>query len=262
MLERGKESKREIIEDEEGKGSETAMVVAQMQAKLKEIDTKVKSWMKLQPAPVEVAIVTVASSLQGGFIGGMMGTLTSDMTSTLPPPPGPITPEAAATMSKMKALAGGPWSQARNFAVMTGVNAGITAAMKRARGGVDDVQTNMAAAFGSGLAFSLVSGMGGPNPATNAVTTGIFFALIQGGIYKVGQQFSQPSTDDQNYVRTKGMLSNLGLQKYEKNFKRGLLTDQTLPLLNDRALQEVKIPAGPRLLILDHVKEATSSPAH
>lgn len=30
------------------------------------------------------------------------------------------------------------------------------------------------------------------------------------------------------------MLKQLGLQNYEKNFKKGLLTDQTLPLLNDR----------------------------
>jgi hypothetical protein len=31
------------------------------------------------------------------------------------------------------------------------------------------------------------------------------------------------------------MLLSLGLQKYEKNFKRGLLTDATLPLLSDRS---------------------------
>lgn len=30
------------------------------------------------------------------------------------------------------------------------------------------------------------------------------------------------------------MLNNLGLQTYEKNFKKGLLTDSTLPLLTDR----------------------------
>jgi hypothetical protein len=30
------------------------------------------------------------------------------------------------------------------------------------------------------------------------------------------------------------MLQQLGLQKYEKNFKNGLLTDRTLPLLTDR----------------------------
>jgi hypothetical protein len=30
------------------------------------------------------------------------------------------------------------------------------------------------------------------------------------------------------------MLHQLGLEKYEKNFKKGLLNDQTLPLLTDR----------------------------
>ena len=86
------------------------------------------------------------------------------------------------------------------------------------------------------------------------------------------------------------MLTRLGLQNYEKNFRKGLLTDTTLPLLTDRwvanpalmslchlnnfvrfhffpritvkvsflvwlssALRDVKIPPGPRLLILDHI---------
>lgn len=43
----------------------------------------------------------------------------------------------------------------------------------------------MVAAFGSGAMFSLVSGMGGPNLAANAVTSGVFFALVQGGIFQV-----------------------------------------------------------------------------
>jgi len=43
----------------------------------------------------------------------------------------------------------------------------------------------MVAAFGSGAMFSLVSGMGGPNQAANAVTSGLFFALVQGGLFKV-----------------------------------------------------------------------------
>jgi len=46
----------------------------------------------------------------------------------------------------------------------------------------------MAAAFGSGAMFSLVSGMGGPNQATNAVTSGLFFALVQGGLFQVGMK--------------------------------------------------------------------------
>lgn len=44
---------------------------------------------------------------------------------------------------------------------------------------------SMVAAFGSGAMFSIVSGMGGPNLAGNAVTSGLFFALVQGGLFKV-----------------------------------------------------------------------------
>lgn len=40
----------------------------------------------------------------------------------------------------LQALAGGPLVQARNFAVMTGVNAGISCVMKRLRG-KEDVQS-------------------------------------------------------------------------------------------------------------------------
>ena len=52
------------------------------------------------------------------------------------------------------------------------------------------------------------------------------------------------------------MLATLGLEKYEKNFRKGLLTDDTLLLLNDSALQEVRIPPGPRLKILNYVDAA------
>lgn len=51
---------------------------------------------------------------------------------------------------------------------------------------------------------------------------------------QVGQKFSQPPADDVHYSRTKSMLTSLGLQNYEKNFKKGLLTDHTLSLLTDR----------------------------
>lgn len=44
----------------------------------------------------------------------------------------------------------------------------------------------MIAAFGSGVAFSLVSGMAsGKNPLQGAFTTGVFFALFQGAFHKV-----------------------------------------------------------------------------
>ncbi|KAJ6376267.1 hypothetical protein OIU77_001097 [Salix suchowensis] len=63
----------------------------------------------------------------------------------------------------------------------------------------------MVAAFGSGAMFSLVSGMDGPNLATNGITSGLFLTLVQGGLFKY---FSS-------------------------------------------ALRDVRIPPGPRLLILD-----------
>lgn len=37
-------------------------------------------------------------------------------------------------------------------------------------------------------------------------------------------------------MRSKSMLEKLSLQKYEKNFKKGMLTDSTLHLLNDRSV--------------------------
>ena len=45
---------------------------------------------------------------------------------------------------------------------------------------------------------------------------------------KVGQWFTgKNQTTDVYYYHTNGMLAALGLEKYEKNFKRGLLTDDT-----------------------------------
>ncbi|CAL9008982.1 unnamed protein product [Prunus brigantina] len=243
--------------------------IEQFQARFKELESGFKGWLAKQSLPVEAAVVTLTSGAQGAAIGAFMGTLTNDVSSSLPTPPpqAGLNPQAMASFKQAQALAGGPLIQARNFAVMTGVNAGISCVMKRLRG-KEDVQSSMVAAFGSGALFSLVSGMGGPNQAANAATSGLFFALVQGGLFKLGQKFSQPPTEDIYYSKTRSMLNNLGLQNYEKNFKKGLLSDNTLPLLNDRqvtsfsnsftpvlsALRDVKIPPGPRLLILDHIQ--------
>ncbi|KAK6794740.1 hypothetical protein RDI58_008193 [Solanum bulbocastanum] len=248
------------------KGKQGAMVVempnssnqnpiAQLQNKFKELEIGFKGWLSKQSIPVEAAVVTATSGLQGAAIGGFMGTLTQDVSSSMPTPPAGanLNPQAMASFQQAQALAGGPLVQARNFAVMTGVNAGISCVLKRIRG-KEDVQSSMAAAFGSGALFSLVSGMGGPNPVPNALTSGIFFALVQGGLFELGRKFSQPPAEDTHYVRTRSLLSSLGLQNYEKNFKKGLLTDTTLPLLTDSALRDVRIPPGPRLLILDHIQ--------
>ncbi|KAI4340964.1 hypothetical protein MLD38_025749 [Melastoma candidum] len=208
--------------------------IEQLQSKFKEVEVGFKDWLSKQSLPVEAAVVTATSAFQGAAIGGIMGTLTNDISSTLTPPPqANLNPQAMASLKQAQALSGGPLVQARNFAVMTGVNAGISCVMKRLRG-KEDVESSMVAAFGSGAMFSLVSGFGGPNQVANAVSSGLFFALVQGGIFKLGQKFSQPPAEDTYYSRTRSMLSSLGLQNYEKNFKKGLLTDSTLPLLTDR----------------------------
>ncbi|KAI3921504.1 hypothetical protein MKW98_013438 [Papaver atlanticum] len=62
------------------------------------------------------------------------------------------------------------------------------------------------------------------------------------------------------YTRTRCMLSTFGLENYEKNFKKGLLTDITLPLLTDSVLKDVGVPPGPRLLILDHIEKDSGIP--
>ncbi|XP_057990862.1 chloroplastic import inner membrane translocase subunit HP30-2 [Hevea brasiliensis] len=229
--------------------------IEQLQLRFKELENGFKSWLSKQSLAVEAVVVTGTSAAQGAAIGAFMGTLTNDVSSSLPTPPpqASLNPQAMASLQQAQALSGGPLVQARNFAVMTGVNAGISCVLKRLRG-KEDVQSSMVAAFGSGAMFSLVSGVGGPNQAANAITSGLFFALVQGGLFQLGQKFSQPPAEDIYYARTRTMLNNLGLQNYEKNFKKGLLTDSTLPLLTDSALRDVKIPPGPRLLILDHIQ--------
>ncbi|CAJ2641782.1 chloroplastic import inner membrane translocase subunit HP30-2 [Trifolium pratense] len=225
--------------------------IEQIQARYNHFNDAFKVWLAKQTIAVETAVVTTASAAQGAAIGAFMSTLSPDKPSAfpIPPPNANLNPQAMASLKQAQALSGGPLIQARNFAVMTGVNAGISCVLRRLRG-KEDVQSSMAAAFGSGVMFSLVSGMGG----ANAVTSGVFFAVVQGGLFQVGQKFSQPAAEDINYAKTRSMLNNLGLQNYEKNFKKGLLSDNTLPLLNDSALRDVKIPPGPRLLILDQIQ--------
>ncbi|CAH1435303.1 unnamed protein product [Lactuca virosa] len=202
-------------------------------------------------------------ALQGAAIGGLTS-LPNDVSSSFSPPPPStsLTLQTKASFQQSQAVAGWPLAQARNFAVMCGVNAGISCVLRRLRG-KEDVQSCMAAGFGSGVMFSLLSGMGGSNQAATAITSGAFFALAQGGFFKemhIREKISMPNREDVLYNETRGMLTSLGLGHYEKNFKKGLLTDNTLPLLTDRqvatmnALQDARIPPGPRLLILDHIE--------
>eukprot|EP00854_Cymbomonas_tetramitiformis_P017498 gene17498-20835_t len=122
-------------------------------------------------------------------------------------------PEGAAPMPPQPlTMQGGPWVLGRNFAVMTGVNAGLAVAIKHYRGGVEDYKGSMGASFGAGMCFTLVSNLGA----------------------KIGDHFSNNNKEvDTQYIATTEMLAALDLSKYEKNFKKGQLTDRTLPLLTE-----------------------------
>ncbi|CAH8363515.1 unnamed protein product [Eruca vesicaria subsp. sativa] len=109
--------------------------------------------------------------------------------------------------------------------------------------------SNMVSGAGAGLATSFaMKGLKG-QPA-HALFGAAYFAALAGTFVTIKSRNAQ----DAFYTEARTMLSKLGLEEYEKNFKKGHLTDPTLPLLTDSVLQEVNIPPGPRLLILDHIE--------
>eukprot|EP00798_Chlamydomonas_sp_ICE-L_P012177 gene12177-15297_t len=203
-------------------------------------------WLKSQPVPLEAIVVALTSSVQGLAIGYMLGSVSA------------MDPNAANAAPGLAAMqTGGPVQQAINLGTLTGVNAGLSCAIKRMREGKEDVWGAMAASFGSGVAYSLVSGA--PNPGQAALTTGFAFAAFNGIFYQIGKKFQADPAEETMYLRGKHLLSTLGLQKYENTLKKGQLTDSTIMLWNDSSLAEVKIPPGPRLLILSHLDQYRSA---
>ncbi|KAL6499073.1 hypothetical protein OROHE_026374 [Orobanche hederae] len=268
--------------------------IAVVQAKFKEAETRFKGWVAKQSFPVEAAVVTGKGVAQGAAIGAFFWTLFGECASLVVTRPLTFKRDSMALLNRPEALSGGPLVQIRNYAVLDGVDACVTHVMSRVRG-KEDVQTRMTAAFSSGAMFTLVSGMGVQNAVavglSFALIQGGTFQLCSKSSQQPqsgqklsqqpqsgqklsqqpqsGQKLSQqpqsgqklsrqPQAEDLNYVKTRFMLRDLGLENYEKNFKRGLLFDSTLPLLNDSALKDLKIPLGPRLLILDYIERYSS----
>ncbi|CAN6910465.1 unnamed protein product [Brassica oleracea] len=106
---------------------------------------------------------------------------------------------------------------------------------------------------GAGLTFCFLSKGLKARPA-QALFSAAGFAVMSATAYKMMQTTKPRNAQDAFYIETKAMLSKLGLEEYEKNFKKGHLTDFTLPLLTDSDLKDVNIPSGARRLILDHIK--------
>ena len=58
--------------------------IQQLQVKFKEVEVGLKTWLSKQSIPVEAAVVSTMSGVQGAFIGGLMGTLSPEMPQTDP----------------------------------------------------------------------------------------------------------------------------------------------------------------------------------
>jgi hypothetical protein len=91
--------------------------------------------LKQKNDALDVAFATLASAAQGGLIGYVLGSFSLDAAQQ--GAAGGQNPQVSAQLAALQK--GGPWGQARNLAVFTGVNAGLSLAIKKARGGKDDV---------------------------------------------------------------------------------------------------------------------------
>ncbi|GJV24581.1 chloroplastic import inner membrane translocase subunit HP30-2-like protein [Tanacetum coccineum] len=85
---------------------------------------------------------------------------------------------------------------ARNFAVLSGVDAGITCVMTRVRG-KNDIQSAMVAGFGAGVVASLVRG--NKPAAASAIMFGVMFSLAKGGMFKVKEKSSQAQAKEDEF---------------------------------------------------------------
>ncbi|PWA63528.1 mitochondrial import inner membrane translocase subunit TIM22 [Artemisia annua] len=219
-----------------GKDIQLQNPLTMLKTRYLECETVIKNWFVKQSLPAAVAVVTSFGIVVGGVSGYYLSTdLPLKINSKSPI--GPIF------------TGGGRLLQACNGDVLIGANSGISCFMEKLRG-KEDVQSSLVAGFGAGVMASLVCGIHG----TNAIKNGVYYALFYGATFKVNEKWSQRPKKHDQYEKMKDMLSSLDLNRYEKNFKKGLLTDKTLPLINDSDLQEVKIPVGARRLILDHIQ--------
>ncbi|KAD4179390.1 hypothetical protein E3N88_27981 [Mikania micrantha] len=99
------ETKKPVLAMDTTKGLLVAHInhnpVTQLQAKYKELETRFKDWLAKQSLPVEAAVVTATSFVQGAAIRGLMGTFTSDLSALQPPaPPDSVKDTKASSSSK------------------------------------------------------------------------------------------------------------------------------------------------------------------
>ncbi|KAI3916427.1 hypothetical protein MKW92_048066 [Papaver armeniacum] len=211
-------------------------VLTQLQTKWGELEKGFQSWVCQQPLPVETAAIAATYAFQGAVAGLVLGSLAQS--------------KAACDFLPFQNLGKTRLLQVRNFSVLRGTDGAMICAMRRIRGGKDDTPARAIAAFTSGCMFQVVRNI----PTAEAIATGLLLAVCQGLVHEWQVRSISSQLEDTYYTRTRFMLSNLGLQNYEKNFKKNILTDNTMPLLKDSHLEQAEIPLGPRILILNHIE--------
>eukprot|EP01025_Chloroclados_australasicus_P028085 TRINITY_DN2785_c0_g1_i1.p1 TRINITY_DN2785_c0_g1~~TRINITY_DN2785_c0_g1_i1.p1 ORF type:complete len:250 (-),score=33.62 TRINITY_DN2785_c0_g1_i1:255-1004(-) len=214
---------------------------------VEQIKVGVETWIKSQNPVVEVLATATMSAGQGGLLGYVMGTISK---SAMNMSPAGQSPEVNKQMQMMHK--GGPLVQARNFAVLLGVQSGLSLALKKARKGKDDIYNTVIAAAGGGAAFALVSGI-----PEQALFMAAAFGGFQGLFSWLGNRM-KPETKDDQYKQASYLFESLGLGKYSGKLKKGRLTDDTIMLWNNEALQEVGVPVGARLLVMHHLQQMKS----
>ncbi|KAL6662273.1 hypothetical protein ACP70R_000132 [Stipagrostis hirtigluma subsp. patula] len=106
--------------------------------RVKAIEAGFRAWIAKQHKHIEAAVATAVGAVQDRALGGARSPPTVGRRSPCRTRRPTRTRRPWHRSSKPSdALAGGPLVQARNFAVMTGANAGISCVMRRIRGGED-----------------------------------------------------------------------------------------------------------------------------
>ncbi|MCL7043136.1 hypothetical protein MKW94_023396 [Papaver nudicaule] len=204
-----------------------------------ELEKGFHGWVSKQPWVVQAAAFTAPYLVQGVAAGLIYGSLAQS--------------ELANCFFPFQYFGSTRLLQVRNFSILRGTDGAMVCTLKKLRGGRDDTPARALAAFTSGYLFQMFTKTppcGGPD----AIMAGLILAVCHGLLYQVEQGSSQPPVKDTCFTRTRCMLLNLGFQNYENNFKKNLLTDDVLPLLNKSDLEEAGIPLGPTLQILNHIK--------
>ncbi|KAI3865077.1 hypothetical protein MKX03_017707 [Papaver bracteatum] len=175
-----------------------------LQTKYKKLDNGFRGWFNKHESSLPVVAITSAinGAAVGGIAGGFMGIIFRNNASSVFPPYSGRRLNYHGMVSfqqSQQALRCGPLIQARNFAMMNAINTGMYCVLQRIRG-KEDVQGSMVAGFCGGVMLSIVSsGMGGSKMATEAVKSGIFYALVHGGLYQIlggPKFFSQPPVEE------------------------------------------------------------------